>query len=122
MPIFWWLGKLPYTKFIGRELTSLAVAYTAVLILALVAAVARGEAAFAHFVAVLARPGIVAFHLLVAAALLFHSVTWLNLAPRALVVRIGRRRLADRWVLAAHYLAWVAVTAAVAWLVAGRLR
>jgi fumarate reductase subunit C len=49
-------------------------------------------------------------------ALLFHTVTWLNLAPKAIVLHLGGRRLPDAAVLAAHYAAWLVVSAAVVWL------
>ncbi len=111
MPIFWWLKKWSYMKFILRELTSLAVVYAAVLLLLQVVAVARGEEAYANFLAFLARPGVVAANILMTLGLLFHTVTWLNLAPRALVLRLAGRRVPDRVILLAHYLGWLAVSA-----------
>jgi fumarate reductase subunit C len=120
MPIFWWLGQLSYVKFITRELTSLAVGYGVVLLLVEVVALKRGEAAHARFVHLLANPAVVAFHVLVCAALFFHAITWLNLAPKALVVRIGGRRLPDRAVVAGHYLLWLAASGLVIWLLNGR--
>ncbi len=119
MPIFWWLHTLSYAKFISRELTSLAVAYASVLLLAEVAAVGRGPAAYARFLAFLAAPPVLALHVAVFLALLFHTVTWLGLAPQAMAMRLGGRRVPDRAVLAAHYLAWLAATGLAAWLLAG---
>jgi fumarate reductase subunit C len=114
-PIFWWLGSLSYTKFIARELTSLAVVYSAALLLAEAWALARGEEAHRRLGALLRSPWAVAFHLAVLAALVFHAVTWLNLAPRALALRMGGRPVPEGAVLAAHYAAWAAASALVAW-------
>lgn len=122
MPIFWWLRKAAYTKFIVRELTSLAVAYSAMLLLVFAGAAARGPEAFDAVGAWLGRPWVVAVNLLALLALLFHSVTWLNLAPKALVLKVGRRRLSDRAVIAAHYLAWIVASALVVWGLVGALR
>ena len=36
VPIFWWLSERAYVKFIGREMTSVLVAYSAVMVLVLV--------------------------------------------------------------------------------------
>ena len=119
MPIFWWLGQLSYIGFITRELTSLAVGYAAVLLLAEVWTLGLGVEAHARFLRFLAAPPVVGFHLLVGAALLFHSVTWLNLAPKALVVRLGRRRLPDWAVVAGHYLAWIVASAVIVWWLRG---
>lgn len=113
MPIFWWLGRLSYTRFITRELTSLAVAYTALFLLAALAALASGEAAWAGFLERLAHPGWLAFHGGMLLFLLFHTVTWLGLAPKALVVKVAGRRLPDRAIVAGHYLAWAAASALV---------
>jgi fumarate reductase subunit C len=119
MPIFWWLGQPSYTKFITRELTSVAVGYGVVLLLVEIVALARGEAAHARFLHLLAARPVVAFHVLVCGALLFHTVTWLNLAPQALVLRLGGRRLPDWAVVCGHYLLWVAASGAVAWFLRG---
>ena len=120
VPIFWWLGKAAYSKFILRELTSLAVAYTVVALLVIVGALGQGEASFERLLAWLRWPPLVVLHGLVLLGLLFHTVTWLNLAPRALVVRLGGRRLPDVVVVAAHYLALAAASALVIyWLVGG---
>lgn len=112
-PIFWWVRQRAYTRFIARELTSLFVAYAALLLVAWVWAVGRGPEGWAAFSAWLARPGVLVFHGAVLAVLVFHSVTWLNLAPQALALRVGRWRVPGGAVLAAHYLAWAAVSLAV---------
>jgi fumarate reductase subunit C len=119
MPIFWWLAKLSYTRFISRELTSLAVAYAALLLLVQVWALARGLEAYGRFVGFLRSPAALAFHTLVVLGLLFHTLTWLHLAPKALVVRLGRRRLSDGVVLLAHYGAWIVASGLVAWALVG---
>jgi fumarate reductase subunit C len=105
---------LSYTKFITRELTSLAVGYAAVLVVVQLWVMSRGPAAYERFLTILASPAVVAFHILVFLLILFHTVTWLNLAPQALVVRLGGRRVPDRVVLAGHYVAWLVATAVVA--------
>jgi fumarate reductase subunit C len=48
---------------------------------------------------------------------LFHAITWFNLAPRAMVVRVRGQRMPDRLIAGANYVAWLAVSVAVAWLV-----
>ena len=114
-PIFWWLKKLSYVKFITRELTSLGVAYTAVLLLIQIWILSRGEAAYDRFEALLASPPALVFHGLILLVLLFHTITWLNLAPKALVLRLRGRRVPDAAIVAAHYAAWLFGTALVVW-------
>jgi fumarate reductase subunit C len=116
MPIFWWLRKLAYVRFITRELTSVFVAYAAVLLTVQFRVVAAGPEALERFTAWLRLPVVAAWHLVVLVALVLHAVTWLHLAPRAIVVRIGGRRLPDGAVLLGHYGAWLAASAVVAWV------
>jgi fumarate reductase subunit C len=116
MPIFWWLERASYVKFIARELTSVAVAYAALVVLAEVWALGRGEETFDRLNRALASPPLLAVNALALAALLFHTLTWLHLAPKAMVVRIGGRRVPDAALLAGQYLGWLAATALVAWL------
>jgi fumarate reductase subunit C len=119
LPIFWWLERFSYAKFITRELTSLAVGYTAMLLIAQVWFLSSGEQAYERFLSVLRSPAVLIFHGIVLLFLLFHSITWLNLAPKALVLRVGSKRLPDVAVLAGHYAAWLGATALLVWLVVG---
>lgn len=116
MPIFWWLRQISYTRFITRELTSLAVGYSALVLLLQLWSIARGPETYDRFVNWLQLRPVLSLHILVLGALVYHSVTWLNLAPRALVLRWAGRRLPDTVVLVMHYAAWFVASAAVAWL------
>lgn len=120
IPIFWWLRKRAYVKFIARELTSPFVAYAALLLLIEVWALADGAAAYSRFIGWLGRGPVILWHAFVLLCLLFHSLTWLGLAPKALVLKLGKKRLPDWAVRAAHYGAWMAVSAFLAWILIGR--
>ena len=115
VPIFWWLWEWAYVKFICRALTSVLVAYSAVMLLVLVVAVDRGEAAYLSFVDWRSRPAVVVFHVGVLMGVLFHTITWLNLAPMAIVAKVGGRRVPNVAVLLGHYAAWVVCSTVVVW-------
>ncbi len=117
IPIFWWLRKPAYARFIVRELTSVPVAYAALLVLVEAGVVTRGPAAYAAFVTWLQQPMVVGLHVAVLVGAALHTITWLNLAPKALVVRAAGHRLPSAIVLAAHWAGWVAVTGLVGWLI-----
>jgi fumarate reductase subunit C len=119
IPIFWWLRKRAYVKFIARELTSPFAAYAALLLLIQVWALASGAVTYSRFMSLLARGPVILWHAFVLLCLLFHSITWLNLAPKALVLRLGKKRLPDWTVRVAHYAAWFAVSAFTAWILIG---
>ena len=119
MPIFWWLGKGAYTRFILRKLTSVGVAWSAALLVLHARALEKGGADAEAFAAWLRAPGVLALNAVALLLLLYHSVTWLGLAPRALRLFVGGRRVPDGAVLGGHYLAWAALSALVAALLLG---
>lgn len=119
-PIFWWTKRGAYVFFILRELTSLAVGWTCLMLLGWAWAVSRGAETYERFNSFLYRGPVLVVNALALAGLIFHAVTWLNLAPKAMVIRLGRKRVPDGAVLAAHYAAWAAASALVVWLLTGR--
>ena len=108
--VWWWLQSWPYTKFVLRELTSLGVAYFSLLAIWKVRAIAAGPAAYAGFLARMESPLFLLLNAAAFALLLFHSITWFNLAPKAMVVRVGGRRLPDWMIQTGNYAAWIAVS------------
>src|SRR5579872_1814797 len=84
---YWWLGKAAYVKFILRELSSVAVAWTVALTLYQISALIRGPGPYSRFTDRMSSPEMIAVNLIAFAFLMLHSITWFNLAPKAMVVR-----------------------------------
>jgi fumarate reductase subunit C len=114
--IYWWTRSWPYLKFILRELSSIFVAYFVVIVLLLIRALARGPEAYAAFQGWMQTPLLVVLNLIAFLFVLFHTITWFNLAPRAMTVRVRGKRVPDLVIAGQNYLAWLAVSAVVAWL------
>ena len=112
--VWWWLQNRSYTGFVLRELTSVFVAFFALLLLWQIRALAHGPDAYARVLARLRSPLFVTLNALALAFVLFHSITWFNLAPKAMVVRLKGKRVPDLLVAGANYAAWVVLSAAVA--------
>ena len=106
---------MAYGKFMVRELTSLAVGYLAVFLMLQIRALSLGEEAYASFQVLLMSPAFQITNGIMLLLLVFHSVTWLNLAPKALVLYLGKHRVPDIVVLVGHYSAWFAATTLVIW-------
>jgi fumarate reductase subunit C len=51
------------------------------------------------------------------AFVLYHAVTWFQLTPKAMVVRLRGRRVPGAAIAASAYAGWVVVSGLVAWLV-----
>jgi len=113
---YWWTRQWSYFRFIVRELTSLSVAYFVVIILLQLDALNRGPVAYAEFQRWLRTPIAVVLNVIALLFVLFHTVTWFHLAPSAMPMRFRGKRLPDWMVAAPNYVAWVVISAAVAWL------
>jgi fumarate reductase subunit C len=116
LPRDWWLHKRTYFLFMVRELTSVFVFGYAVFLLVLVA-VAGDAAAFERLVQWLQSPWSIALHAIALGMVLFHSITWIGLTPKVLVLWRGEERVSPRLIAAVNYIAWLAVSAVVAWVV-----
>ena len=113
-PIFWRVRNWASIAFILRELTSVAVAYFAVLLILVYRALQSGPEAWAALVSMLANPTMIAFHVFALCTLLYHSITWFNLSPKAIVIRLGRWRIPDLLIAGGNYAAWIFISAMIA--------
>ncbi len=113
----WWLSKPNYVLFMLRELTSVLIAAFLIVYLIQLAQLAQGAEAYTTFVERLASPGWIIFHLLVLIAALYHSITWFNLTPQVIIVRRGEERVPPVVIAGSHYVAWLAVSVVIMWIV-----
>jgi fumarate reductase subunit C len=113
---YWWLARWSYLKFIVREASSVFVAWTVVIVLLQIGALRQGPAAYARFEKWLQSPPVMALSVISFFFVLFHAVTWFNLTPKAMVIRLRGKRLPGPAVAVPIYLAWVVISAAVAWI------
>jgi fumarate reductase subunit C len=137
------MKKRSYFLFIMRELSCIAVAWSAVFLMMLVYAIGRGAASYQRFLDWAASPVVVVVNVMALAFLVLHTVTWFALTPQAMVVRgpgsrpavvvrmvpvAGRirpsatvirvgGRVPAALVIASQYLGLAVVSAFIAWLV-----
>jgi fumarate reductase subunit C len=114
---YWWMGSWRYLKFILRELSSVAVAWFVVMTLFQLRALLNGPDAYARFTHRLQSPWMIALNVIAFCFLLLHTITWFNLAPRAMPVRFGGKRVPEFLVAAPNYGLWVVASAGIAWFV-----
>ena len=113
---YWWLERWSYLKFILRELSSVFVAWFVIMSLLQIRALKRGPADYMEFQEWLRSPILVALNALSLFFVIFHAVTWFNLAPKAMAIRVGGKRVPDVLIVAPNYVAWLAISAAMAWI------
>lgn len=112
---YWWMGQRHYTKFILRELSSVAVAWFVILTLLLIRALRNGPEAYERYMHRLASPVMIGFNLIAVCFVLLHTITWFNLAPQAMAVRVRGKRVPEFLVAAPNYALWVVASVAIAW-------
>jgi fumarate reductase subunit C len=113
---YWWLRRWAYLKFILREASSIFVAWAVVVTMLQIRALSRGPEDYAIFENWLRNPFVLALNIISLFFITFHAVTWFNLAPKAAVVRLRGKRLPGAAIAAPNYVAWVAISGAVAWI------
>ena len=116
MSTYWWLGRWPYLKFILREISSVFVAFFVIETLLQISALVEGATAWAEMQEFFTNPFVIAINIISLFFVVFHAITWFNLAPKAMAVRLGGKRVPGIMIAGPQYIAWLAVSAAVAWL------
>ncbi len=118
--VYWWLGQWQYLKFILRELSSVFVAIFVVITLFQLRALLSGPAAYTRFEHWLQTPAAIVLNLISFFFVLFHTITWFNLAPSAMAIRVRGKRVPDLLVAAPNYALWLVVSVVVAWFILRR--
>lgn len=111
----WWAKRRSYVVFMLRELSSVFVAWSVVYLAVGVRAI--GSGGYSDFLDFSAHPVVMVLNLVTLCFLLLHTITWLDLAPHAIVIHLRGRRVPANAVLAGHYVAWLVVSVIIAWVV-----
>ena len=115
-PIFWWAKKWVHARFILRELTSVPVAFYAVILILQIRAMGLGPEAYTNFTDWLKTPLSLTLHVVSFFFVIYHSITWFNLAPKAIVIRIDKIRIPGLLIVGLNLAAWVVFSVAITWL------
>lgn len=115
--VWWWLENWSYAKFVLRELTSLFVTFFALIYLWQLRALIAGPEAYAEFLDRMKTPLFLILHVITFLFVLFHAITWFNLAPKAMAVRMGGKRVPDLVISGTNYLIWLIASVVIAWII-----
>ena len=114
----WYMRNGRYKVYVLRELSSFLVAFYSFLTIYALAVLASGSAEqWNGFLASQQGAGMVIFHALALLYFLFfQTFPWFKLAPKAMPVHVGEKKLPDSYIIIGHYVAWIVVTAFIFWL------
>ena len=112
MPADWWLKKKTYFLFMVRELTCVFVGGYALFLLVLTTRLDDPQG----FAALLNSPLVIALQIIALPMVLYHSITWLNLTPKVMVLWRGEERVSPLLIAAANYVVWAVVSIVILWI------
>ena len=97
-------------------MTSVFVAFFALLYLWQLRALAQGPDAYARFIARLKSPLFLTANIVALVFVLFHTITWFNATPAAVVARVRGKKVPAEIIIGSQYVAWVLASAVVTWI------
>jgi len=114
----WYMRNGRYQVYMLREMTSFLVGfYTFLTIYALYTLTANSPDAWNSFISSQQGPFMAVFHgLALLYFLLYQTFPWFKLAPKAMPIQLGEKKLPGSYIVVAHYVAWVIASAIIFWL------
>ena len=114
----WYMRNGRYKVYVLRELSSFLVAFYSFLTIYALWVLASGSAdQWNAFLGSQQGAGMVVFHgLALLYFLFFQTFPWFKLAPKAMPVQLGEKKLPDSYIIIGHYVAWIVVTGIIFWL------
>jgi len=103
-----WYFKHPrYLRYMSREVTCVFIGAFALLMLCTVERLSEGQAAYESFIAAITGPWSVLGLAIVLAFAVHNTTSWFNVTPKAMPVQIGEDFLPGKFIVGAHYAAWL---------------
>ena len=113
----WYMRNGRYKVYMLREMTCLLVGFYAFLTIFGLAALSAGAQHWDQFLASQQNPAMIAIHGIALLYFLFYQTfAWFELAPKAMPVQLGEKKLPGKYIVIGHYVAWAILSAIVFWL------
>jgi len=114
----WWLKQPRYIRYMAREMSALFIGIYVLVLIAGLFRLSQGEAAYEAFRASAEGTGGLIFAVITLAFAIYHTYTWFQVTPKAMPLMLGGKRIPGALIVAAHWLGFIIVSAAV-WLLIG---
>ncbi|MDA2926894.1 fumarate reductase subunit C [Acidobacteria bacterium AH-259-G07] len=119
VPKTWWLKRRAYFLFMIRELTSVFAAAYCAFLLVFIYKLGEGAQAYASMIDLMQSPSSIVLHCVTLTFVLYHTITWFNLTPKIMVLRVGEERVPPLVIAGTIYAGWIVLSLAIAWIVLG---
>ena len=115
----WYLERRRDLTHMLQEVTSLFIGIYTIILLWGVKALSEGPEAYQGFLDALGSPLLITFNWITFVVMIYHSVSWFSVTPKAMPVQIGEEFLPGGVIAAGHYVAWIVVSAVIYYLAGG---
>jgi fumarate reductase subunit C len=115
----WYLERRRDLVHMAQEVTSLFIGIYAIMLLWGVKSLSEGPGAYQVFLDALGSPLVIVFNWITFVVMLYHSISWFSVTPKAMPVQIGEEFLPGGIIAAGHYIAWIVVSAVIYFLAGG---
>ncbi len=114
----WWLEQPRYIRYMAREMSALFIGIYGLILIVGLFRLSQGEIAYEAFLATVEGPAGLIFAIVAFVFAVYHTYTWFQVTPKAMPLMMGGKRLSGAIIIAAHWLGFVVVSAAL-WLLVG---
>lgn len=115
-PKDWFLRTRPYRLFMLRELTSVCIAGYLVFLLWWLYRLGRGPEDYQALLSIVRHPVSLGLHTIALIAAAWHAITWFNLTPLVMPMRIGEDKVPNVVIaIATGYGPWLVVSGCILW-------
>ena len=116
-PTTWYMRNGRYKRYMLREVTCLFVGFYCFLAIWGLASLAGGPESWNGFLQAQQNVAMVIVHAVsLAYFLIYMTFDWFKLAPKAMPIQFGEKKLVDGVIVIGHYAAWAFVSLFVFWL------
>jgi len=113
----WYMRNKRYKVYALREVTCLLVGFYSFLTIFGLAALAGGAERWDAFLQGQQGPGMIAFHAIALVYfLIYQTFGWFALAPKAMPLQVGEKKVEAGPIVIGHYVVWVVLSLFVFWL------
>jgi fumarate reductase subunit C len=114
----WWLEQPRYIRYMAREMSALFIGIYGLILIVGLFRLSQGEIAYAAFLATVEGPAGLIFAIVAFVFAIYHTYTWFQVTPKAMPLMFGGKRVPGAIIIAAHWLGFLVVSAAL-WLLVG---
>ena len=102
-----------------QEVTSIFIGIYTLMLIGILKALSDGPEAYQGFLDALGNPLLITFNWIAFLFMLYHSISWFSVTPKAMPIQIGEEFLPGGIIAAGHYIAWLVVSVAIYYLAGG---